>query len=143
MFDLNPPQTMHTDRMIIRKPLLDDAQSLYDQYMADPQVPRFMSWKGVTDVSQSRWWLDRCIEGWNDKSNFEFVIEVDGIACGMIGMHPLKTNAGVGFGYVIAKRLWGRGYMTEALTFLSDWALKQDQIFRAQVFCHVFKSMLE
>ena len=51
----------------------------------------------------------------------------------MIGMHPGPGR--VGFGYVLAREHWNRGYMTEALKALVDWSLSQDGIHRAQAFC--------
>jgi RimJ/RimL family protein N-acetyltransferase len=43
----------------------------------------------------------------------------------------------VGFGYVLARRWWGQGLMTEALTEVVHWALHQDGVFRIGSTCDV------
>ena len=41
------------------------------------------------------------------------------------------------FGYVLGRRFWGLGLMTEALTEVVDWALRQDHLFRISALCDV------
>jgi RimJ/RimL family protein N-acetyltransferase len=41
------------------------------------------------------------------------------------------------FGYVLARRWWGQGLMTEALTEVGGWALRQEHIFRVGSVCDV------
>jgi RimJ/RimL family protein N-acetyltransferase len=38
-------------------------------------------------------------------------------------------------GYVLAKKFWGRGMMTEALTYVVDWAIAQPNVYRVWAFC--------
>ena len=38
---------------------------------------------------------------------------------------------------MLARAYWGRGYMTEALKELIDWALKQKDIYRIWAVCDV------
>jgi len=40
-------------------------------------------------------------------------------------------------GYVLTRLHWGKGYMTEALRGLVDWALKQQHIYRIWAVCDV------
>jgi [ribosomal protein S5]-alanine N-acetyltransferase len=136
--ELNPPTVIGTARLLLRKPVLTDAEPLFDAYISKPEIPRYMSWLAHTDIGQTQTFLENCIAGWADHTNFEFVIErkkAPGVPIGMIGMHPLKHT--VGFGYVIAKEFWNCGYTSEALKGLVDWSLQQPYIFRAQAFCDV------
>lgn len=41
------------------------------------------------------------------------------------------------FGYVLAKKFWGRGMAAEALTYLVDGTLAQPSLYRAYAFCDV------
>ncbi|MEW7008586.1 GNAT family N-acetyltransferase [Lentilitoribacter sp. EG35] len=130
-----PPERIETERLILRKAQASDAAILHDAYMTDPDVPKFMSWKPHTELSKSEWWIDHCIKQWEAGKNYEFVIEYKGKPMGMAGMHLMPPR--VSFGYVIASAYWGRGIVPEALTMLINWALAQDKIYRAQIFCHV------
>jgi RimJ/RimL family protein N-acetyltransferase len=40
-------------------------------------------------------------------------------------------------GYVLARSYWGKGYMTEVLKRLVDWAIKQKEIYRVWSVCDV------
>jgi RimJ/RimL family protein N-acetyltransferase len=43
----------------------------------------------------------------------------------------------LGFGYGLARPVWGHGLMTEALTAVADWALAQPEIWRIGDVCDV------
>jgi len=135
---IDPPSTFRTTRLTLRAPLIEDAPILFDHYASKPHIPKYMSWVAHTHVDQTTAFLKHCIAGWEERSNFEYVIELDGAArnpIGMIGMHPLKH--GLTFGYVIAEAFWNQGVASEALRTLVDWSLKQPNIYRAQAFCDV------
>jgi ribosomal-protein-alanine N-acetyltransferase len=40
-------------------------------------------------------------------------------------------------GYVLARRWWRQGFMTEALTEVMDWGLRQPSVFRIGAVCDV------
>ena len=135
---INPPIVFTTRRLVLRPPVVEDALAIFTTYSSKPHIPKFMSWIAHSDIDQTVGFLRQCILGWNEKSNFEFVIELRNSPnrpIGMIGMHPLKH--GVGFGYVIAEECWNQGITSEALTRLVDWSLEQDSVYRAQAFCDV------
>ena len=135
---INPPIEITTQRLVLRPPVVEDATAIFTAYASKPHVPKYMSWVAHADIEQTIGFLRQCILGWNEKSNFEFIIELKNSPkkpIGMIGMHPLKH--GVGFGYVIAEEFWNRGITSEALTRLLDWSLDQDVVYRAQAFCDV------
>ena len=134
--EIHPPSVIKTERLTLRVPILDDARQLYDAYISNPEVPKYMSWVAHTDISQTVAFLENCISSFKQRSNFEFVIELNerpGTAIGMIGMHPMSH--GVTFGYVIAPEFWNNGITSEALKNLVDWSLRQNDVFRAQAHC--------
>ena len=139
--DINPPPKITTQRLILRVPVVEDAPALFESYTSKSYILKYLSWVAHSNVDQTIDFLKHCISGWNNKSNFTYVIEVTNISkgpIGMIGIHPLKN--GVGFGFVIAEEYWNRGITSEALTKLLDWSLDQDAVFRAQAFCDVENS---
>ena len=46
-------------------------------------------------------------------------------------------NLKIEVGYALARPYWGKGYMTEVLCAVIDWAFTQPDIFRVQAFCDV------
>ncbi|MGJ8571025.1 MAG: GNAT family N-acetyltransferase [Hoeflea sp.] len=133
---LDPLPLMRTERLTLRLPTPTDARQLYDGYISNPEVAKYMSWVAHTDIDQTVGFLKHCIAAFEQKTNFEYAIETTakpGVAIGMIGMHPLPN--GVGFGYVIAPPYWNQGIASEALKHLVDWSLNQTGVFRAQAHC--------
>lgn len=135
---INPSEEFYTSRLKLRRPQISDAEQLHNSYISKPHIPKYMSWVAHKSIDETIGFLEHCIKGFDDKSNFEFVIELQdnpGVGIGMIGMHPLPNS--VGFGYVIAEEFWNQGITSEALSCLVDWALCQPLVFRAQAHCDV------
>ncbi len=131
------PEKFETDRLLLRKPVLDDAPVLFDAYTSDPDISYYMTWRAHETVGQTRAFLAFVLGGWDRGDNHEFVIELrttPGVPIGMIGMHSGFASE-KRFGYVLARKHWGQGIMTEALTHLVEWSLRQSGVWRASVFC--------
>lgn len=60
----------------------------------------------------------------------------DGIVRGAFDLRQPAPHR-LEFGYVLARPFWGQGLMTEALTEVADWALRQDHVFRISAVCDV------
>src|SRR5262249_50237959 len=51
------------------------------------------------------------------------------------GLRP--QNHRVELGYILGREHWGRGYMTEVVRAVSDWALAQPEVHRVWAACDV------
>jgi RimJ/RimL family protein N-acetyltransferase len=58
-----------------------------------------------------------------------------GSLIGMVEMRIRDHKADLGYG--LAHQHWGRGYMTEALSPLMEWAIGQESIYRLWAVCDV------
>ena len=127
---MRPPEIIETDRLILRKPCLDDAHAVFEGWARHSEVTRFLTWHPHESMEQSRALLQRSIVAWDGETHFRYLLEVrdDSSPAGMIElrMEPYKMS----FGYTGARDHWGRGYMTEAVRASIDWAFQQPQIFR-------------
>ncbi len=67
----------------------------------------------------------------DDPANI-FCIEIDGEACGGIGVHPMQDvfRKNAELGYWLAEPYWGQGIMTAALREMIDYAFKNYDITR-------------
>jgi RimJ/RimL family protein N-acetyltransferase len=64
---------------------------------------------------------------------YQLVRQEDSMVVGDIGFHAPPDSAGtVAVGYGLATRARGRGYATEALQALIDWALAQPEVRRVE-----------
>jgi len=55
----------------------------------------------------------------------------------MIEVHVRPQRFKVTLGYGLAHLHWGKGYMTEAVCVLVEWALSEPEIYRVEAFCDV------
>jgi ribosomal-protein-alanine N-acetyltransferase len=133
---MKPPETFETARVLARKPRAEDAPAVFAAYASDPEVTRYLSWKSYAKVEPLAEFLRGQARVWETGGgHFSWLlclrdtdVPIGSIGCSLEGGKMLC-------GYVLAKRFWGQGLMTEALRWLVDWAIAQPEIFRAYAFC--------
>ena len=132
-----PPATFATARLVARQPGADDAAAVLAAYAGDPAVTRYLSWRTYDRVEPLAVFLRECVAHWEKgDGHLAWLLCLKGTATpiGSIGI-TLEGGGRAMFGYVLAKKFWGRGMTAEALTFLTDWALAQPTIHRAWAYC--------
>lgn len=109
-----PP--LETERLAIRVFRLSDLGDV-QEYAADPLVTRYLRW-GPNRDDQTFAFLRDAIARARAPGSRDFDLAVversTGRVCGGIGIHG-RAPEKVEIGYVLARRVWGRGYATEAL----------------------------
>jgi RimJ/RimL family protein N-acetyltransferase len=132
-----PPERFQTARLTLRRPTLDDAQAIFEEYAADPDVTKYLVFKPHVEVETVRVFLRELMAAVEEGARFPWAITLTG-ADRPIGMLEIRVDGtGGNIGYVLAKRHWGRGYMPEALRVVVDWAMAQPEIYRVWAFCDV------
>lgn len=110
-----------TKRLKLRRLRPDDAQTMFESWTGDPEVPKYMTWYAHTDISQT----ERILAGWlgeygkPDCYRWGIELKDSGTLIGMIDVVGVE-NGIPEVGYCSAKRFWGNGYMTEALTAVRE-----------------------
>ena len=134
---MNPPEKIEAERLILRKPRMDDAPVIFEAYAQDPEVTRYLVWRPHKHVGETEDFIKRCLDVWAQKTNFPYVLTLKGKdePIGMLEVHTKWFKLEVGYG--MARSHWGKGYMTEALRAVIDWAFRQPDIFRVQAICDV------
>tara|TARA_E500000318_G_C3506749_1_gene190584 strand:- start:173 stop:721 length:549 start_codon:yes stop_codon:yes gene_type:complete len=132
------PAEIETERLTLRKPRLEDAEEIFAAYSADPEVTTFLTWKPHDNPQQTRGYLGACLDEWSSGSGYPYVLTLKAERDAPIGMiHARMNDHGANMGYVLAKKFWNKGYMTEALICLSDLLLSEKSIFRVSSYCDV------
>ena len=128
---MNPPATFETPRLRLRVPVVDDASAIFDAYTQDAEVARYTSWTPHRSLGETRGFLEQhCEAGWKAGTVFSWLITVTegGDAAGIIDFRLTACRAEIG--YVLARRCWGRGLMTEAAGAVVEWVIAQPEIHR-------------
>ncbi|NNE42788.1 MAG: GNAT family N-acetyltransferase [Gemmatimonadetes bacterium] len=133
--EMRPPELLETDRLRFRPPKLQDADWLFTTYAQDDDVTRYLAWKSHGSIEETREFLARCEKVWADGTSFPWRLERKDTGEGIGMIELLPGGAMPGMGYVLAKAHWGQGFMTEALTAVTEWVLKQPGIHRCWAIC--------
>lgn len=134
---INPPKSLKTERLRLRKAKLADAEAIFRQYAQDPEVTKYVSWRAHQNLDETREYVRMCLLAWDIGKAFHWAIEGSDDKH-VMGMIIARVDAGKWeLGYVLARKHWGKGYMTEALKGLIAWALKQNEIYRIWAVCDV------
>ena len=134
---MKPPQTLETERLFLRQPITQDAIPIFEQYAREPKVTKYLTWQPHKSIKETERYVYRCISVWVNSSAFPYVLirKEDTQLIGMIEICIDKYK--VDLGYVLAKSEWGKGFMSEALKVITNWALSQDAICRIWAVCDV------
>lgn len=134
---LSPPRVIETARLTLRAPVIADSAVLFEAYMQDPEVTRYLTWQPHHDVGETEELVRRCEMAWNDGTAFPWVIvrREPGDLIGMVEVRLRQHK--VDLGCVLARRHWRQGYMTEAVGAVVDWAFDQPTIHRVWATCDV------
>jgi ribosomal-protein-alanine N-acetyltransferase len=132
-----PPEIIETPRLVTRRPVLEDAASIFERYARDPEVTRYLTWRPHQNIDRTREFLRRCCAFWESREAFPWVITPKGETrpIGMIDLRPQGER--VEIGYVLAQPFWAQGYMTEAARAVIEWVLSQPEIYRVWAVCDV------
>jgi [ribosomal protein S5]-alanine N-acetyltransferase len=134
---MNPPERIETERLTLRKPRRDDAPAIFSAYAQDAEVTRYMTWRPHKNIGETYRIVDLMLELWNEGEAYSYVITLKNSdsAIGMIAMQP--DGFKVAIGYVLARPYWSKGYTTEAALAVTNWLLKQPDIYRVFATCDV------
>jgi [ribosomal protein S5]-alanine N-acetyltransferase len=126
-----------TERLILRRPRLDDAPAVFARYASDVEVSRYLAWQLHQSAEMTRAFLEFSDTEWNRWPAGPYVIEsrADGRLLGGTGL-SFETPYRASTGYVLAKDSWGQGYATEAVRAMVDVS-QTVGIVRLYALCHV------
>lgn len=115
---------LHTKRLLLRKMKVSDSPSLF-RIWSDPDVTRFMNISSFTDENQAKDMIELLDELAQENKAVRYaIIELESNEIiGSCGFNSIDfENAKVEIGYDLAKSFWGKGYATEAISALLDYA---------------------
>ena len=132
---MRPPEQIETERLTLRKPRRDDAPAIFSAYAQDPEVTQYMTWRPHKNVEETYRVVELMLRLWDEGETYSYVITLKNLdpVIGMIAMHP--DGFKVAIGYVLARQYWDKGYTTEAALAVTNWLLKQPDIYRVFATC--------
>ena len=117
-------QTIETDRLILRRFTIDDAEDMYNNWASDPEVTKFLTWPTHSSVDVSRYVLNDWVPHYEEGDFFNWAMELkeNGQVIGNISVVEVKERTeAADMGYCMGRAYWGRGLMPEALKAVMDY----------------------
>ncbi len=116
-----------TQRLLLRPFRQGDAEAMFKNWTSDEDVARYCSWDAHKNPEDSQWLLDYYLEKAKDGFEYRWAVTEQGEdePIGAVDVTEI-TDAGktAELGYVLAKRFWGRGYVTEAASAVIEELFK-------------------
>lgn len=129
---------METDRLILRRFTIDDAQDFFDHWANDPEVTKYMTWKPHKNIEITQAVLALWLNAYEHADNYHWAIVLKEGAklIGSISIMNIEdTYERSEVGYCLAKDYWNQGIMTEALKAVIDFGFARVGFNRIQA-CH-------
>jgi ribosomal-protein-alanine N-acetyltransferase len=121
-------KTLETERLILRRFELTDAEDMYKNWASSDQVTQYLTWPTHRDIDVSRRVLEAWVEGYTEEKNYHWCIELKstGEAIGSIAVVDLKENIeAVEIGYCIGGKFWNQGITSEAFMALIEFFFRE------------------
>lgn len=124
-----------TERCVLRKPQPQDVPVIHAELSGDPQVTRYLGWRTHTSQRETHDQVVYDIHRWMRGAGWTWVVEYELAPVGLIQVLPQGHQARLGF--LMARRVWGRGLASEALQAVSDSVLAMPAMHRLDAVCDV------
>lgn len=68
---------LETDRLVLRRFVIEDAMDMYQNWASDPEVTRFLTWPAHEDVETSKNILQDWIKRYDNNDFYNWAIELN------------------------------------------------------------------
>jgi ribosomal-protein-alanine N-acetyltransferase len=123
----NNTKAIQTDRLILRKFNMEDANDMYNNWGSDPECCKYLAWNVHKNVEETKAILKSWIEGYNNGS-YNWVVEIKNtheIIGSICVITALEKHSTCELAYCYGSKYWGNGYATEALRTVIEYLLKE------------------
>ncbi len=116
---------LETNRLILRKFIIDDADSMYKNWASDDEVTKYLTWPTHSSPEVSRTVAAEWVNSYDDDRFYQWaiVLKENGDApIGSISVVEMKESVSkVHIGYCIGRNWWNKGITSEALKAVMDF----------------------
>lgn len=131
-------KTLESERLILRKFVIDDAEDMFNNWASDDEVTKYLTWPTHASIDVTKFVLNDWIANYEKNDFFNWAIELKetGKVIGNISVVRINENVlSADIGYCMSRPLWGNGIMPEALKTVLDFLFNEVE-FNRIVACH-------
>jgi RimJ/RimL family protein N-acetyltransferase len=133
-------QPIETDRLLLRRYEIADADDMFRNWVTDPEVSRFWGWKPHENIEETRSKLQGWINDYAKADNYHWVIVVKELteAIGYIYLNEIDNEErSASIHYLVSRRFWNQGIVTEACRAVLSFCFNEVGITRIHTNHHV------
>lgn len=134
----NPFPILTTERLILRKILMDDDQAIYLQRSSEV-VNKYIARVPVADISEAQAWIARINNNVDEgrSVNWAITLKDSGTFIGLICLWNFSPdNAIAETGYELSPAYHGKGYMNEALQRVLNYGFQELNLATIKAYTH-------
>lgn len=107
--------TLVTNRLILRKLSLSDAEGIYKNWASDPEVAKYVTWYAHKDINITKALVNTWIKEEDNPKTIRYMITIKGNdeVIGCIDVVDYIDGCPE-IGYCLSRSQWNKGYMSEA-----------------------------
>jgi RimJ/RimL family protein N-acetyltransferase len=137
MYAKKAPEQIVTQRLLIRRPIPEDAEIVFARYSSDAEVTRYVAWPKHVSSDQAKTFIAFSDSQWKEWPAGPYLVfaKDNGLLLGGTGL-VFRTRKKAETGYVFAKDSWNKGYATESLYAMIELA-RMLKISHLYATCHI------
>lgn len=117
---------LKTQRLILRRFVIEDAEAMFNNWANDPEVTKFLSWEPHGCIEVTKDLLESWVKDYQNLNCYNWAIVFDDFLVGSISLLNLKDDiCEAEAGYCMSKTHWGKGIMAEALAALLKYSFDE------------------
>ena len=116
-------QKIETERLILRKAKIEDAEAMFRNWANDPEVTKFLTWPPHDNVEITKKLLASWVGNYQREDYYQWMIELreTGEPIGSIMASTVGRAQSAHIGYCIGRKWWHRGIVSEAMKAVMDY----------------------
>ena len=110
-------KVLETERLILRKFKIEDAQNMFQNWASNPNVTKYLTWSPHSDVEITKLIIDEWLKGYTEDNYYQWAIEIKQLGQPIGSISVVRINEAVNeveIGYCIGETWWHQGYTSES-----------------------------
>lgn len=118
---------IETERLLLREVQIDDIHLIFDCWMQDEDVSRYMCWKACSDIEEVKEFVNYELNQIDNNQWKRWIIvlkeTLEVIGTCLVFFNEDENNWDIS--YNLGKKYWGKGYISEAMKTAMNYAINE------------------
>ena len=122
---------LETERLILRKFKIEDAEGVFKNWATDPNTNKFLSWPLHKDVEETKGVVRKWISEY-ETGGYNWIVEVKEtheVIGNIAEQGKSNRHKTISLGYCYGSKFWNKGYATEALRRVIEYLLNEQDFY--------------